>query len=381
MARKSMFPLKMADDVQVRKLEELQEHFDFQAVYSYYDDGRLLEWLEARYYENEAEKVKALDKNAPDFKKSLCEIFGVDYQDDLADSVDLENISERNERLEKLRTFTSDDKILAAVDRVAFDQEELADLLNDDVKVIYLCGDSFRIPGSKEGVTYIGVNNPKVEVPDGFRDKNIIFENVDSGDVALNIEDVIKQAKETGDLAKKAKLWRIAAEAGNAEAWFELAECYYNGDGIEENDAEAVKWYQKAAEQGNSEAQYILGECYNFGNGVEQNGELAIKWFRMASEQGDAEATFQIGDCYNSGFVVEQNSEIAMKWYRKAAEQGSTNAKAKLHFLGNSANNASYALKNTCDTCGTGLKGSIWKGLHCPSCGRSYADAPGYCAM
>ena len=62
-----------------------------------------------------------------------------------------------------------------------------------------------------------------------------------------------------------------AAEQGFAEAQYELGECYYYGNGIDENETEAVKWYQKAAEQGDTDAQFALGKCYFYGNGIEEN--------------------------------------------------------------------------------------------------------------
>ena len=38
----------------------------------------------------------------------------------------------------------------------------------------------------------------------------------------------------------------------------DLGNRYYDGDGVPQDYAEAVKWYRKAAEKGNREAQYIL---------------------------------------------------------------------------------------------------------------------------
>jgi hypothetical protein len=43
---------------------------------------------------------------------------------------------------------------------------------------------------------------------------------------------------------------RIRAEQGDKEAQYELAVMYENGDGVPEDDAEAVKWYRKANDQG-----------------------------------------------------------------------------------------------------------------------------------
>ena len=37
---------------------------------------------------------------------------------------------------------------------------------------------------------------------------------------------------------------------------------YDNGEGVPENDAEAVKWYRKAADQGYAQAQFNLGVMY-----------------------------------------------------------------------------------------------------------------------
>ncbi|MCD8070178.1 MAG: hypothetical protein LUE08_02175 [Akkermansiaceae bacterium] len=48
--------------------------------------------------------------------------------------------------------------------------------------------------------------------------------------------------------------------------------------------------YQEAAEQGNAEAQYRLGECYAEGEGVEKDVKEAVRWWRKAADQGHAEA-------------------------------------------------------------------------------------------
>lgn len=50
-----------------------------------------------------------------------------------------------------------------------------------------------------------------------------------------------------------------------------MGNSYYNGEGVEKNFVEAVKWYRLSAEQGNAEAQFCLGYCYYSGAGVEKN--------------------------------------------------------------------------------------------------------------
>lgn len=53
--------------------------------------------------------------------------------------------------------------------------------------------------------------------------------------------------------------WRKDAEKGVATAQFKFGWCYAHGQGVAQNDAEAVKWCRKAAEQGYALAQITLG--------------------------------------------------------------------------------------------------------------------------
>jgi uncharacterized protein len=81
----------------------------------------------------------------------------------------------------------------------------------------------------------------------------------------------------------------IVAEQGDAEAQFNLGRIYYSGEGVSQDDSEAVKWYRKAAEQGHAEAQLNLVEIYSYGEGVQQDFEEVANWHRKATEQADIE--------------------------------------------------------------------------------------------
>ena len=76
-----------------------------------------------------------------------------------------------------------------------------------------------------------------------------------------------------------------------ADVLFNLGLCYYRGEGVNEDAAEAVKRFRKAAEQGHAEAQFMLGACYYNGTGVKKDAAEAVKWYREAAKQGlkDAE--------------------------------------------------------------------------------------------
>ena len=156
MAKKIKFALRMKDGVEVRNLQELRDNFDLNQVTAYFLDGKLEAWLEDRYYDEELGKLQRLQKDDARLSKKLCRIFGVGYTDAFLTQ---EEIEIRNQRLARLKEITDDDEILKNVDDVAFTQEELADLLDEGVDTIYLCGNDFYIPARKGNVTYIGVRS------------------------------------------------------------------------------------------------------------------------------------------------------------------------------------------------------------------------------
>ena len=71
------------------------------------------------------------------------------------------------------------------------------------------------------------------------------------------------------------------AEQGYARAQYDLGVMYDEGDGVPENDVEAVRWFRLAAEQGNALAQYNLGLMYANGRGVPQTNLRAYVWFSV----------------------------------------------------------------------------------------------------
>ncbi len=85
---------------------------------------------------------------------------------------------------------------------------------------------------------------------------------------------------------------------------------------------------RKAAEQGNADAQRKLGLKHEKGNGVPQDNNQAVDWYRKAAEQGDAQAQWFLGGRYAEGKGVTQNDVDAYAWYSLAADQGNENAAA-----------------------------------------------------
>ena len=80
------------------------------------------------------------------------------------------------------------------------------------------------------------------------------------------------------------------AEAGNVSAQFNLAVLYREGERVERNYCDALKWFTRAAEQGDVDAQNNLGLMYLHGLGTPTDYEEAHKWIGKAVEHGLAEA-------------------------------------------------------------------------------------------
>lgn len=180
MAKKSRFALIMRDGVEVRDMEALQENFSLDQVLLYLSDGKLVTWLRDRYLDDTADAVLALDREAADFHRRLCNIFEVEYMGN--QEGDMEKEKERERKTILLKEYMAEERFYHVVDQVAFDQEDLYDLLDEGETTIYLCGDRFFIPLGKREIRYIGVNFPvavissKKEVD--FGERGISFQDV-----------------------------------------------------------------------------------------------------------------------------------------------------------------------------------------------------------
>ena len=152
------FPLEMADGSVARTLEDIREHFDEETLLGYYEDGMLLRWLEDRFYDEEVEGVRSINQEDVDFPHNLWQILGIPTKYWMS-GADFGRLMEKENLL---REKTNDESIIALASQTAFDQEDLADLLDKEMDTIYLCGNEFRIP-LVDGINYEGIlGTPKV---------------------------------------------------------------------------------------------------------------------------------------------------------------------------------------------------------------------------
>ncbi len=130
------------------------------------------------------------------------------------------------------------------------------------------------------------------------------------------------KAYEADNYTKALSCFKQAAEQGYAEAQFKYGQMYYNGEGVEKDDAEAMSWFQKAAQQECAWAQFFCGIMYAYGKSVPRNGYEAMNWFLKAAEQGLARAQYECGARYYHEGNTDKNRDKAREWLEKAAAQG-----------------------------------------------------------
>ena len=123
---------------------------------------------------------------------------------------------------------------------------------------------------------------------------------------------------------------REAAENGDPDSQSTLGTMYYNGDGIDRDYSEAIKWIRTAALQGHVQAQVKLAFMYGNGLGVLEDDAKAASWYSIAAEKGDALAQYNLGVAYALGIGLPIDRTLSYAWYSIAAANGYQRAAVNL---------------------------------------------------
>lgn len=165
MAKKIKFPLEFSDGVKVRNLEELQKYADVEGILRYYHNGKLQTWLEARDYNDIVSQILSIDTTDISYVNTLCNILSIEYEDL---DVEVHKIQKNEEKLNRLRRLTSDENILANLENLAFNQQELDEIVIQKPELIYLCADEnqiYTINKKIKNIRYIGLfGKPSIQV-------------------------------------------------------------------------------------------------------------------------------------------------------------------------------------------------------------------------
>lgn len=133
-------------------------------------------------------------------------------------------------------------------------------------------------------------------------------------------------AWQRGDYVGAVAIWRPLAEAGDADASFNMGQAYRLGRGVLVDLATAQNWLERAAVKGHVDAQTTLGLLL-FQNGNQPDG---LKWLKGAAEVGDARAMLVYGTALYNGDGVPQDPVLGYAYVSRSAAQGLEPAKATL---------------------------------------------------
>ena len=109
------------------------------------------------------------------------------------------------------------------------------------------------------------------------------------------------------------------AEAGDAEAAYQMAEYYYG----RQEFAKAYAWYVKTAqcENPNPVVYFNLGYACQNGEGTEVDLIAAFDYYEKAAEEHLPQALYNLAYFYQNGLVVKQDFAKAAEYSRQAARE------------------------------------------------------------
>ena len=129
-------------------------------------------------------------------------------------------------------------------------------------------------------------------------------------------------------------LYAVAAQAGHAQAQFELGRMLLDEVEAPKDESTARSWMRRAARQGHPGARLALealderidqpaqsmSSVPPFGGKERRNQDG--QWAKYVQQHGRARDAFDLGVMYAQGVGVERNVRQARAWYRRAADMG-----------------------------------------------------------
>ena len=136
-----------------------------------------------------------------------------------------------------------------------------------------------------------------------------------------SLEDAIRNYQ-NGKYKKAERQWQNLAEAGDADALFNLGQMYHLGKKTAFDDNKAADYYLAAANLGHTAAARELGNLYFFSPGVNGGKQAAVGWWLRAAEAGDGQAQYILGILYFNGDGVDQDLALGFAWTLLAVDAG-----------------------------------------------------------
>lgn len=117
------------------------------------------------------------------------------------------------------------------------------------------------------------------------------------------------------------------AQEGEATAQYQLAEHYFKGEQLTQDQTQAAHWIRQAAKQGHTQAQYTLAQMYREGKGMAQDSTQAYHWYQQAAQDNFLLAQYNLGVMNYRGDGVAQDLTQAYQWFAIVAAQGQEDVK------------------------------------------------------
>ncbi|MFC4389069.1 tetratricopeptide repeat protein [Gracilibacillus marinus] len=124
--------------------------------------------------------------------------------------------------------------------------------------------------------------------------------------------------------------FKVAAEAGSADALYWLGNAYFVGKVVEHNLEKTYFCYKEAAEMGHGDALNNYADMYLRGEYVEKNEERALELFKISADKGVPEAMYTLGYMYENGVGTEVDMEESKRWFKESALHGDVFAANRL---------------------------------------------------
>lgn len=129
-----------------------------------------------------------------------------------------------------------------------------------------------------------------------------------------------------------------AAEMGYTEAYYNVANAYLNGEGVERDFDKAFEWFQKAVDSGDTYAKLKLAQCYKRGAGCERDYAAAMALYQQVAGDKNLrrysfvdEAEYELGNMYLKGLGVEVDLRKAYDYFKLAASHDNRAAENALN--------------------------------------------------
>lgn len=141
-----------------------------------------------------------------------------------------------------------------------------------------------------------------------------------------------------GNGEKAFECYMKAAELGYTDAFYNVANAYLNGEGVERDFDKAFEWFQKSVASGDSYAKLKLAECYKRGAGCERDYAAAMALYQQVAGDKSLKrysfadvAEYEIGNMYLKGLGVEVDLRKAYDYFKLAASHDNRAAENALN--------------------------------------------------